>query len=221
MSGENPAPPEAALAALTSAAGSLGVPLDPGLAGRLLGYVALVREWNARINLVSRRDTGRLVSYHLVDSLAVLRYLPEKGRAADIGSGAGLPGIPLALCRPNVEFTLVESSYKKSIFLRTVVESLELSNVKVAAARAEEIPPLDCDAVFGRQTGPVQDTLVWCARHCRPGGTVVLHKTAESISELRRSIKALARSRLTLESVDTVDLPLTGIPRRFAVLRRA
>ncbi|MFO7650258.1 MAG: 16S rRNA (guanine(527)-N(7))-methyltransferase RsmG [bacterium] len=195
--------------------------MDAGLAGRLLGYVALLREWNARINLVSRRDTGRLVSYHLVDSLAALRYLPESGRAADIGSGAGLPGIPLALCRPGIEFTLVESSYKKSLFLRTAVESLGLAGVKVAAARAEELPPMECDAVFGRQTGPVNDTLIWCGRHCRLGGTVVLHKTADSVAELRRSTKALARSRLTLERVDTVNLPMTGIPRRFAVLRRA
>ncbi len=150
-----------------------------------------------------------------------MRYLPDRGKAADIGSGAGLPGIPLALCRPGLEFTLVESSYKKSLFLRAAADALALDAVRIAVTRAEELAPLECDVVLGRQTGPVADALGWCGRHCRPGGTVVLYKTAESVTELLHAEKAVRRAGLTLERIDAVELPITGIPRRFALLRRS
>jgi 16S rRNA (guanine527-N7)-methyltransferase len=216
----SPGRPDLGLAALPAALSSLGLELRPEQHDLLGRYVELLLDWNSRINLVSRRDTGRLASYHIVDSLAAARYLPTEGTAADIGAGAGLPGIPLAICRPELSVVLVESSYKKSVFLRTAVEALSLAQVRVETRRAEELAPLGCDVVLGRQTGPVKETLAWCSRHCRPGGLVVLYKTAESVTELRRSARALARSGLAVERVDAVDLPLTGVPRRFALLRR-
>lgn len=220
MSAPSPERPDPGLAALTPVLASLGLTLQPEQLGLLGRYADLVLDWNSRINLVSRRDTGRLVSYHIVDSLAAARYLPAAGAVADIGTGAGLPGIPLAVCRPDLEFALVESSNKKSVFLRAAVSELSLSRVRIETRRAEELAPLGCDVVLGRQTGPAEDTLVWCARHCRSGGLVVLFKTAESVVELRRAARAQARAGLTLESVDSIDLPLSAVPRRFAILRR-
>jgi 16S rRNA (guanine527-N7)-methyltransferase len=221
VSGTSPDRPDPGLAALPAALSSLGLELRPEQHEVLGRYVELVLDWNSRINLVSRRDTGRLVSYHIVDSLAAARYLPPIGSVADIGTGAGLPGIPLAVCRPDLDFALVESSYKKSVFLRTATESLSLTRVRVVTNRAEDMAPLGCDLVLGRQTGPVRETLEWCGRHARAGGLVVLYKTADSVDELRRNARAANRARLTLERVDAIDLPLTGVPRRFAVLRRS
>ena len=95
---------------------------------KLLIYIGLVQKWNQAINLVSRSDINRLLERHVLDSLSVDSLLND-GKVIDIGSGAGLPGLPLAICRPDLQFTLVERSEKKSRFLRLAKSELNLENV--------------------------------------------------------------------------------------------
>ena len=95
---------------------------------KLLIYIGLVQKWNQAINLVSRSDINRLLERHVLDSLSVDSLLND-GKVIDIGSGAGLPGLPLAICRPDLQFTLVERSKKKSRFLRLAKSELNLENV--------------------------------------------------------------------------------------------
>ena len=95
---------------------------------KLLIYIGLVQKWNQAINLVSRSDINRLLERHVLDSLSVNSLLND-GKVIDIGSGAGLPGLPLAICRPDLQFTLVERSKKKSRFLRLAKSELNLENV--------------------------------------------------------------------------------------------
>jgi 16S rRNA (guanine(527)-N(7))-methyltransferase RsmG len=149
---------------LERAARELGVALDNGQIDRLLRYVALVRDWNRRVNLVSRRDTDRLVSYHLVDSLAAARFVRPGARVADVGAGAGLPGIPLAIACPGSEFLLVESTRKKCRFMGSVLAALKLDNARVICARSEDLDPLNCRLVLSRVTGPRYPSFL---RHCR------------------------------------------------------
>lgn len=95
---------------------------------KLLIYIGLVQKWSQAINLVSRSDINRLLERHVLDSLSVDSLLND-GKVIDIGSGAGLPGLPLAICRPDLQFTLVERSEKRSRFLRLAKSELNLENV--------------------------------------------------------------------------------------------
>ena len=121
--------------------------LEIGLPGeareRLLRYVALLAKWNRTYNLTAIRNADDMVTHHLLDSLAVLPHLPVPGEAhiADAGSGAGLPGIPLALARPQWRVALAESNQKKCAFLRQAVIELALANVEVHEGRVERWRP--------------------------------------------------------------------------------
>lgn len=197
----------------------LGLKITEDRYARLCRYADLLCAWNRRVNLISRRDTGRILTYHAVDALAAQSYIPRGARACDIGSGAGLPGIPLAIARPDAEILLVESVRKKAGFLTLALEQLRLENAGVIHDRAEDIPPLDCDIVLSRLTGPLRRTLPGLAAHARPGGSILLYKNPTAAPDLTPD--SLARLRLRPERTDDITLPLTGIPRRFVLLARA
>lgn len=115
---------------------ALGLTLDRGTQQRLLDYVALIGKWNRVYNLTAIREPEKMVSHHLLDSLAVASHLHVK-RLLDVGSGAGLPGIPLALADPDTHVTLLDSNHKKAAFLNQVVMELKLKNAEVCSERVE------------------------------------------------------------------------------------
>ena len=115
------------------------LPVDAGR--KLIEYLGLISHWNRVYNLTAIRDRGEMVNKHLLDSLAVLPYVGD-GRVLDVGSGAGLPGIPLAIARPNVDFVLIDSSGKKTRFLTQVKITLKLENVVVVRQRVEAYSPM-------------------------------------------------------------------------------
>jgi 16S rRNA (guanine527-N7)-methyltransferase len=126
---------------LESGLAALG--LDPAHASRLLAYLALLVRWNATYNLTAIRDPREMVTKHLLDSLAMHLYvdtLVDRGGAlADLGTGAGLPGIPLAIVKPGLRVTLVESAGKKARFMRQAIRELGLADVRVAESRIEAL----------------------------------------------------------------------------------
>jgi 16S rRNA (guanine527-N7)-methyltransferase len=203
---------------LETACKKLGFELTQSQYDSLVRYAQLLRDWNQRINLVSRRDTGRILSYHVIDSLAAQSLIPQGARVCDIGTGAGLPGIPLAIVRPDLKMLLVESSQKRSRFLQTAVVELGLGNVEVLNERAESLPPLECDVVISRLAGPLQDVVRYAESHRKPKGTIVLYKTRDCATELQKAGRELARDHLRVAGLNDVRLPLSSIPRRFIVL---
>ena len=112
--------------------------LDRALAAPLLDYLALLLRWNRTYNLTAIRDPDAMVTRHLLDSLAMHPYV-QPGALADLGTGPGLPGIPLAIAKPELQVTLVESNGKKARFLREAVRQLKLGNARVAESRAEAL----------------------------------------------------------------------------------
>ena len=112
--------------------------LDRALAAPLLDYLALLLRWNRTYNLTAIRDPDAMVTCHLLDSLAMHPYV-QPGALADLGTGPGLPGIPLAIAKPELQVTLVESNGKKARFLREAVRQLKLGNARVAESRAEAL----------------------------------------------------------------------------------
>ena len=129
----------------------LGLDLPELAEARFAAYLELLAKWNRVYNLTAVRDGGRMVIQHLLDSLAVLPYLGSPATLADVGSGGGLPGIPLAIARPEMAVTLIEANQKKASFMTQVKIELGLSNVSVHCGRVEDLKPiLPFDAVISR-----------------------------------------------------------------------
>lgn len=118
----------------------LGLELSAGVVEKLLAYLALLAKWNKVHNLTAVRDPEEMVTLHLLDSLSVLPHVPP-GRLLDVGSGAGLPGIVLAICRPDLQVTTIDAVQKKASFMRQAKAELQIDNLQVVAGRVEQLKP--------------------------------------------------------------------------------
>lgn len=160
---------------LAAPAERFGIDL-PGVSGRLARYAALLLRWNERINLTGAETLDQLAREHLGDAFAIAPQLPRAGRCIDVGSGAGLPGIVLAVLRPDLHFTLLEPRQKRRAFLLRVQRELGLTNVAVLAIRVEEHlldAEQDYDLAVARATLPLAEWLQIGRRLVRPGGAVI------------------------------------------------
>jgi 16S rRNA (guanine527-N7)-methyltransferase len=121
---------------LTEAMDAMGLALEPRQEASLLDYLALLEKWNRTYNLTAIHEPERMLTHHLLDSLAVLPYIGS-GPLLDVGSGGGLPGIPLAIARPDLEVTLLDTSQKKCSFMQQAAIQLKLPGVRVEHTRVE------------------------------------------------------------------------------------
>lgn len=164
---------------------ALGLPRT--LAPRLLDYLALLARWNQAYNLTAIRDPREMLSKHLLDSLAMVAFVGDE-RLADLGTGPGLPGIPLAIARPGLQVALVESNGKKARFLREALRTLGLSNARVLELRAEAVDePGAFDVVTARALDRLAGILAVGGHLLAPGGRVLAMKGQrpdEEIAEL-------------------------------------
>lgn len=192
--------------------------ITPDQFARLRYYIDLICEWNTRINLVSRKDTERLLSYHIIDSLAASPLIHNAALCADIGTGAGLPGIPLAIARPDIRMILVESTGKKCLFLERCITALSLGSITVINERAEKLPPLNCNVILSRLTGPFPKIVRQLARHVSADGSIVMFKNPTANDNMTSHL--LDKFHLELHHIVDLILPFSGVPRRFVVLCR-
>jgi 16S rRNA (guanine527-N7)-methyltransferase len=203
----------------TQNARGLGIELTADQLARLRKYEQLLREWNERVNLVSRKDIERVVGYHFLDSLTASPLIPARSSVCDVGTGGGLPGIPLKIARDDIRLVLVESTQKKARFLELAVGELKLGQTFVRAERAESISGLKFDVVLSRLVGKIDDVAKWVARLLNPGGLIILYKSATVEAELKQAQPALKRLHLQVREVRDFQLP--PIARRLVVLARA
>ena len=172
------------LARLQSGCDALGLALEPGQAGLLLQYLELLLKWNGAYNLTAVRDPAQMVTRHLLDSLAVAPYLRGQD-IIDVGTGAGLPGIPLAILYPGRRISLLDSNGKKTRFLFQVKTALRLDNMLVHHARAESFrTPAPYDAVLSRAFASLADMVAACRHLLAPGGCFLAMKGAYPTREL-------------------------------------
>jgi len=144
--------------------------------------------------LIGPRETPRLWERHLLNCAVVTEAVPHASRVGDVGSGAGLPGIPMALARPDLLVTLVEPLLRRTTFLEEVVADLGLTNVEVVRGRAEELHGVRrFDVVTSRAVAPLPKLLGWCVPLVRPGGVVLAMKGSSAVEELAGAAKELRR----------------------------
>lgn len=163
---------------------ALRLPLPDAARSRLLDYLALVDKWNRVYNLTAVRERDRMLAHHVLDSLAVAPHLAGSA-LLDVGSGAGLPGIPLAVARPELAVTLLEASHKKAAFLRQAAIELGLDNVDVVNARVETWDaPRRYDVVISRAFSDLAEFAGLAGRHCSEGGVLAAMKGVHPYEEL-------------------------------------
>jgi 16S rRNA (guanine527-N7)-methyltransferase len=154
----------------------MGLDLSSPIQGQLLQFLRILEKWNQAYNLTAVRDPEQMVPRHLLDSLATLPYL-HGVRVIDIGTGAGLPGIPLALARPDLTFTLLDSNAKKTRFVSQATHELGLKNVTVVQERAEKFhPEQKFDTLIARALASIPDMLASSQHLVAPHGCFLFMK---------------------------------------------
>jgi 16S rRNA (guanine527-N7)-methyltransferase len=201
---------------LESGLARLGLPLDAHARQRMLEYLWQLERWNQAYNLTGVRNPRDMVPQHLLDSLAVVPWL-DGNTLLDLGSGAGLPGIPIAIARPDLAVTLLDSNLKKSRFLDNVVRTLALDNVQVVRARAEDYHPSGgFQMIIARAVGSAEQIGAAATHLMAETGRLLLMKGAVPEEEL-----AALGSAFDIEAIRTLDVPDLNKERCLIVLRRA
>lgn len=191
--------------ALADGLGRLGpCPPLPAITA-LAAYLRLLEHWNRAYNLTAVRDIGDMVARHVLDSAAVLPWL-HGPRVLDVGSGAGLPGIPLAILDPEREYVLLDGLGKRTRFLTQVVLELKLANVRVVQARVEDWPsPAPFSSVISRAFAALPDFVGLAGRHCAADGRLLAMKGALDAAEtadLPAGWRLRATHRLDVPGID-------------------
>ncbi|MGA3372514.1 MAG: 16S rRNA (guanine(527)-N(7))-methyltransferase RsmG [Terracidiphilus sp.] len=161
-------------------------PLDPAQAAKFELYLSLILRWNSSVNLTAIRDEESILRRHFVESIHCARALPAGvGTVLDFGSGAGFPGIPIALCRPEIAVTLAESNGKKAAFLQEARRVLGVA-AKVHSGRAEALRT-EFDCVTLRAVDRMESAVHAAARLVRPGGWLALMTTGKDLDALKKA----------------------------------
>jgi 16S rRNA (guanine527-N7)-methyltransferase len=209
-----PAMPTAALQdQLERGVAALGLALPAGAVQRLLDYRALLERWNAAYNLTAVRDPAEQVTRHLLDSLAILPYV-QGDTLADLGTGPGLPGIPLAIAAPGRQVLLVDSNGKKVRFLREAIRALKLEGVQAVQSRVEDVPG-QFDCITARAFASLADMLAWGGRLLAPRGVWLAMKGQAPDEELPGVPAGFA-----VRAVHALAVPGLAARRHLVVLGR-
>ncbi|MCD6705925.1 MAG: 16S rRNA (guanine(527)-N(7))-methyltransferase RsmG [Thiobacillus sp.] len=189
---------------LTEGIAALDLALPAGAEAKLLAYLALLDKWNRVYNLTAVREVERMVGHHLLDSLAAVPFFQggDLIRVLDVGSGGGLPGIPLAIARPELRVTLIDSIAKKTAFLLQVKAELGLANLNVVSGRVEDYrPETGFDVITSRAFSDLKEFVTLTRHLLRPAGRWLAMKGLmphEEIASLPDWVKVSANHSLVV-----------------------
>lgn len=185
------------------------------LTAPLMQYLTLLHKWNGTYNLTAVRDPAEMIPKHLLDSLSILPYL-QSGALADLGTGPGLPGIPVALARPDIQVTLVESNGKKARFMREAIRTLKLDNARVAESRIEAVDePGAYTQITARALATLSEILAFGGHLLGPEGRLLAMKARTTEAEAGE-----LPAGWVLEAVHVLQVPDLAAERELVVVRR-
>ncbi len=211
---------------LRNGANEYNIQLDEAKIGHFKKYMELLKEWNQKFNLTAIEEDKEIAVKHFVDSVSILPYLPEgKCSLADVGTGAGFPGIPVKIARNDVDVMLVDSLDKRVTFLKEVIKELKLEAISAVHSRAEDFGAKAeyrerFDVSVARAVASLPVLLEYCLPLVKTGGIFIAMKGSNMEEELAQSKKALDILGGKIEKVEELTLPFSDMKRNVVVIRK-
>ena len=191
--------------------------ISPAQQEKLMDYLALMFKWNSVYNLTSLRDPMQMVTHHLLDSLAAVPAFAQAHNVLDVGSGGGLPGIVLAIVRPDMKVSMIDTVHKKTAFLTQVKAELGLSNVTVYTARVEQLQVSDkFDVITSRAFADLSDFVNWSSHLLADGGRYIALKGVAPKDEQER-----LPAEWQVTGVEPLQVPRLGAERHLVHIQRS
>jgi len=191
--------------------------VSPAQQDKLMNYLALMFKWNAVYNLTSLRDPMQMVTHHLLDSLAAVPAFAAAKNVLDVGSGGGLPGIVLAIVRPDMKVSMIDTVHKKTAFLTQVKAELGLANVTVYTARVEQLQVSDkFDVITSRAFADLSDFVNWSSHLLADGGRYIALKGVAPKDEQER-----LPAEWKIDKVEPLEVPRLGAERHLVFIERS
>lgn len=184
---------------------------------KLLDYLALMNKWNSVYNLTSLRDPMQMVTHHLLDSLAAVPAFASARNVLDVGAGGGLPGVVLAICRPDMKLSMIDTVHKKTAFLKQVKAELELANVTVHTMKVQELEVSDkFDVITSRAFADLTDFLNWSGHLLAEGGKFIALKGTAPAEEQER-----IPAEWKISGLQPLQVPRLGAERHLIFVERS
>lgn len=209
---------------LAGAARDLGVPLTSDHLDSLEIYLEELCAWNRKMNMTGLKSRERMIVELIADSLVPVPFIPEKGLYLDVGTGPGIPGIPIKVLRPGLVTELLEPRARMNTFLRHVIRQAGLSGIRPVRGRIEKDPnllrPGGYSLITSRAVAGLAKVLDWCAPYLAPGGVFAGFAGRDADAELERAQGVMERESLRVERDLPYDLPGVKGPRRALLFRK-
>lgn len=186
-------------------------------------YMNLLIEWNEKMNLTAITEPKEIILKHFIDSITILKYIDDNSKLVDVGTGAGFPGVPLSIMNPTLKITLVDSLNKRLIFLQEVVKELNLKNIEIVHARAEEFGQnKNYREKFDIATSRAVANLATLSEYLVPlvkiGGKIISMKASNAKEEINDAQKAIEVLGGKIEKIEEFDLPESDIGRTIIII---
>ena len=211
---------------IADSAAAVGIRLEQDQIVLFLAYLDTINIWNEKINLVSIKSPLDIPIKHFIDSLIPLQFLPSlSANLLDIGSGGGFPGIPLKIASPSLRVTLMESSRKRSSFLKHAIRTLRLGNIEVVNRRVESCLNMDAyrqhfDVVISRAVFKLSELIAYAGGFLNDHGFLIAMKGPEIREELKDAEPARVSASLAFVASHDFRLPITGDPRKIIIYKK-
>ncbi len=210
---------------LADSSAELGSPLSDAQLDRFDTYLAELQKWSKKVNLTSLKKDVDIVVKHFLDSLTPLPYIPMGHFVLDLGSGGGLPGVPMKIARPDIRLLLMDSTGKKTAFLNHIVRELNFKNVRAIQQRAEsktfqDIMGGHLDVVIARAFGKLEKTLQAASPYLKPGGKLIVMKGPKWVEDKNAKTKHHKETQLVRQEIIQIKLPSYGHERILLIYEK-